>query len=72
MRRVPTPHHTAAQGHYPIVLIRWLQLTEVGLYLVYLRSWYGDLSKDEVQICYGIEATFNNYFRPGIIILCRD
>ena len=30
VRRVPTPHHTAAQGHYPIVLIRWLQLTEVG------------------------------------------
>ena len=37
MRRVPTPHHTAAQGHYQIVLIRWLQLTEVRLYLIYLR-----------------------------------
>ena len=30
------PHHTAAQGHYPIVLIHWLQLTEVSLYLIYL------------------------------------
>jgi len=36
VRRVPTPHHTAAQGHYPIVLIHWLQLTELGLYLTYL------------------------------------
>jgi len=37
VRRVPTPQHTSAQSHYPIVLIRWLQLTEVGLYLIYLR-----------------------------------
>jgi len=28
---------TTAQGYYPIVLIRWLQLTEVGLYLIYPR-----------------------------------
>ena len=28
------PHHTAAQGDYPIVVIRWLRLTEVGLYLI--------------------------------------
>jgi len=39
VRRVPTLHHTAAQGHYQIVLIRWLQLTEVGLYLIYLRIY---------------------------------
>ena len=38
MRRVPNPHHTTAQGHYPIVIIRWLQLTEVGLYLIYPRN----------------------------------
>jgi len=38
VRRVPTPHHTSAQGHYTIVLIHWLQLTEVGLYLIYLRN----------------------------------
>jgi len=36
VRRVPTLHHTAAQGHYQTVLIRWLQLTEVDLYLIYL------------------------------------
>ena len=40
MRRVPTPHHTTAQGHYPIVLIRWLQLTEIGLYLIYPHISY--------------------------------
>ena len=34
VRRVPNPHHSTAQGHYPIVLIRWLQQTEVGLYLI--------------------------------------
>ena len=37
VRRVPNPHHTTEQGHYPIVLICWLQLTEVGLYLIYSR-----------------------------------
>ena len=34
-------------------------------------SWCGYLSKDKVQISCGIEAEFNNYLRPGIIILCR-
>jgi len=33
--------------------------------------WYGYPSKDEVKISYGIVATFNNYFRPGVIIPCR-
>ena len=35
--RVPNPYHTTAHGRYPIVFIRWLQLTEVGLYLIYPR-----------------------------------
>ena len=39
VRRVPAPHHTTALGHYPIVLIRWLQLTEVCLYLIYPRNF---------------------------------
>jgi hypothetical protein len=34
-------------------------------------SWYGCLSKDKVQISCGIEATFDNYLRPGIIIPCK-
>ena len=37
MRRDTIPHHTTVQGHYPIVFIRWLQPTEIGLYLRYLR-----------------------------------
>jgi len=49
MRRVPTPHHTAAQGHYPIELIRWLQLTEVGLYLMYPRSYEYTHSRIQIQ-----------------------
>jgi hypothetical protein len=39
VRSVPTPHHNAAQDHYPILLIRWLQLTEVGLYLIYVHIY---------------------------------
>jgi hypothetical protein len=33
-------------------------------------SWYGCPSKDEVQISC-IEATFDNYLRPGINITCK-
>jgi hypothetical protein len=39
MRGVLTPHHPNAQGQYPNVLIRWLQLTEVGLYLICPRTF---------------------------------
>jgi hypothetical protein len=46
VRRVPTPNHNAAQGHNPIVLICWLQLTEVG------RSVEGLVALISKRLCF--------------------
>ena len=49
--RVPTLHHNTSEGHYPIVLIRWLHLTEVCLYLIYLRT-----SRRKTEITYNPQS----------------
>ena len=66
------PHHTAAQSNYPIVLNRWLQRTEVGLYLIYPRTNVDNerpyaASQPKTRRCHVPWLRNNRYEEPQIL-----